>query len=84
MANKNMKNHEEMETPYEKAAEELENVVNLLENGEMTLEESIKTFERGIYLVRLCNKKLDDIEKRITLIIEGKDGVTEKDFLPGS
>ncbi len=67
--------------PYEQAALELEGVVNLLESGELTLEDSIKMFEKGISLVRLCNKKLDDIEKRITLLIEGKDGVVEKDFL---
>ncbi|HBR02851.1 MAG TPA: exodeoxyribonuclease VII small subunit [Ruminiclostridium sp.] len=71
-----------MDMPYEQAATELESVVGLLESGEMTLEESIRMFERGVSLVRLCNKKLDDIEKRITLIIEGKDGVTEKDFTP--
>lgn len=68
--------------PYEQAMAELESVVNLLESGDLTLDESIKMFERGVSLVRLCNKKLDDIEKRITLIIEGKDGETEKDFAP--
>jgi len=76
------KHEEKMDMPYEQAATELESVVGLLESGEMTLEESIRMFERGVSLVRLCNKKLDDIEKRITLIIEGKDGVTEKDFTP--
>ncbi|NLU53454.1 MAG: exodeoxyribonuclease VII small subunit [Clostridiaceae bacterium] len=68
--------------PYEQAMAELESVVNLLESGDLTLDESIKMFERGVSLVRLCNKKLDDIEKRITLIIEGKDSETEKDFDP--
>ena len=68
--------------PYEQAISELESVVSLLESGDMTLEESIKMFERGISLVRLCNKKLDEIEKRITIILDGKDGAVEKDFLP--
>lgn len=67
--------------PYEQAALELESVVKLLESGELTLEDSIKMFEKGVSLVRLCNKRLDDIEKRITLLVEGKDGVVEKDFL---
>ncbi|NLM73062.1 MAG: exodeoxyribonuclease VII small subunit [Clostridiaceae bacterium] len=66
--------------PYEQAMTELEAVVNLLENGDLTLEESIKMFEKGISLVKLCNKKLDDIEKRITIILEGKDGIKEEDF----
>jgi exodeoxyribonuclease VII small subunit len=73
---------ESKDLTYEQAYSELENIVNYLENGELSLEESIKAFEKGIGLVRLCNKMLDDIEKRITIIIEGKDGVTEKDFTP--
>lgn len=72
---------ENKDMPYEQAALELEGVVNLLESGDLTLEDSIRMFERGISLVRLCNKKLDEIEKRITLLVEGKDGVVEKDFL---
>ncbi|MCX7772451.1 MAG: exodeoxyribonuclease VII small subunit [Clostridia bacterium] len=71
-----------MDLPYEQAALELESIVNLLESGDLTLEESIKMFERGVTLVRLCNKRLDDIEKRITILVEGKDGIIEKDFRP--
>jgi exodeoxyribonuclease VII small subunit len=73
-----------VDMPYEQAEKELEHVVGMLESGDLTLEESIKTFEMGVRLVRLCNKKLDEIEKRITLIIDGKDGVSEEDFLPGN
>lgn len=76
------KNEEKQNISYEQAAAELESIVQLLENGDLTLEDSIMMFEKGIGLVRLCNKKLDDIEKRITLLIEGKDGVVEKDFPP--
>ena len=39
-------------------------------------------FEKGISLVRFCNKELDDIEKRITILVEGKEGLEEKDFQP--
>ncbi len=76
------KSEEKKDITYEQAAAELESVVELLENGELTLEDSIRMFERGIELVRFCNKKLDEIEKRITILIEGKDGMTEKDFHP--
>ena len=65
---------------YDQAALELESVVDLLEKGDLPLEESIKMFEKGISLVRLCNKELDDIEKRITILVEGKDGLKETDF----
>jgi len=76
------KKEEKADITYEQAALELESIVNMLESGELPLEESIKVFEKGISLVRICNKKLDDIEKRITLLIEGKDGIIEKDFNP--
>ncbi|HHU89969.1 MAG TPA: exodeoxyribonuclease VII small subunit [Clostridiaceae bacterium] len=76
------KKDEKTDITYEQAALELESVVNMLESGDLPLEESIKVFEKGISLVRICNKKLDDIEKRITLLMEGKDGIIEKDFNP--
>lgn len=76
------KNEDKKNITYEQAAAELESVVELLESGELTLEDSIRMFEKGIELVRFCNKKLDEIEKRITILIEGKDGMTEKDFHP--
>ncbi len=74
-------NEKNKDIPYEQALTELETVVNLLENGDLTLEDSIKMFEKGVGLVKLCNKKLDDIEKRITIIMDGKEGVTEEDFI---
>jgi len=76
------KKEENADITYEQAVLELESIVNMLESGDLPLEESIKAFEKGISLVRICNKKLDDIEKRITLLIEGKDGIIEKDFNP--
>ncbi len=76
------KNEEKVDITYEQAVLELESVVDMLESGDLPLEESIKVFEKGVGLVWLCNKKLDDIEKRITLLVEGKDGIIEKDFNP--
>jgi exodeoxyribonuclease VII small subunit len=76
------KKEEKADITYEQAVLELESVVDMLESGDLPLEESIKVFEKGISLVRICNKKLDDIEKRITLLVEGKDGIIEKDFNP--
>lgn len=76
-------NQEKRELTYEEAAEELEKAIAILEKGDLPLEESIQVFERAIGLVRLCNMKLDEIEKKITILIEGKDGVREADFEPG-
>ena len=50
---------------FEKALEELESIVERMEDGEPSLEESLKLFERGMDLTRRCQKALDDAEQRI-------------------
>ena len=73
---------------FEVALEELEGVVEQLETGELALEESLAAFERGVGLVKYCNQKLTEVEKKVELLVkdkEGKlqfralDGVTEDD-----
>lgn len=67
---------------YEEAAKELEKSVLMLEKGDLSLEESIRVFEKAVGLVRLCNTSLDEIEKKITILVEGKGGFREKEFTP--
>ncbi len=56
----------EKESPaFEEALEELESIVERMEDGEPSLEESLKLFERGMALTRQCQKALDDAEQRI-------------------
>ena len=59
-----------------------EKAIALLEKGDLSLEQSIQVFEKAIGLVRLCNMKLDEVEKKITMLVEGKDGVRETEFEP--
>ncbi|MEW6105804.1 MAG: exodeoxyribonuclease VII small subunit [Bacillota bacterium] len=68
-----------MKIDFEKAMEELEETVSRLEAGELTLEESLEAFERGMSLVRMCRKKLDEAETKIAKLVETKGGelVTE-------
>ena len=47
---------------------ELEGIVRALEEGELTLEESLKAFERGVCLVRRCNALLDGAEQKIEIL----------------
>ncbi len=61
---------------FEAALEELEGLVERMEAGELSLEESLKTYERGIELSRACQKSLDAAEQRIQILNE-KDGATE-------
>lgn len=65
---------------YEQAVAELEEIVKKLEKGELTLDESINYFQRGVELTKHCRKKLDAAERSITMLIEGEDGITEKEI----
>ena len=49
----------------EEALEDLEQIVGRLEDGKLSLEESLILFERGIRLVRLCSSRLESAEQRI-------------------
>ena len=55
---------------FEDALEELETIVERMEDGEPSLEESLKLFERGMDLTRTCQKALDDAEQRIQTFAE--------------
>jgi len=59
---------------YESAIERLEEITELLENGDATLEESIKLYTEGLDLANTCNKKLAEAEKKIKQICE-KNGL---------
>jgi exodeoxyribonuclease VII small subunit len=59
---------------FEDALNKLEKIVSQLEAGEISLEESLKLFEEGIRLSRLCNQKLDEAEKKVEILLKGKDG----------
>ena len=55
---------------FEKALEELEQIVERMEAGEISLEESLKQFERGINLTRTCQQALREAEQRVQQLVE--------------
>jgi exodeoxyribonuclease VII small subunit len=59
---------------FEKSMDELEKIVNDLESGTLTLDESIKAFERGIELSKLCQKRLEAAEERVKKLLEKSNG----------
>jgi exodeoxyribonuclease VII small subunit len=59
---------------FEDALNKLEKIVSRLEEGNISLEESLKLFEEGIRLSRFCNQKLDEAEKRVEILMKEKDG----------
>jgi exodeoxyribonuclease VII small subunit len=64
---------------FEKAFQQLEKIVQRLESEELPLDESLQLFEEGIRLSRFCNQKLEEVEKKIELILADAKGqpVTE-------
>ena len=59
---------------FEQAMKQLEQIVQDLESGDMPLEKAIKTFEEGIALSKFCSEKLDETEKRITILMQDDEG----------
>ena len=59
---------ENKEFSFEEAMKELENIVAVLERGEVSLEDSLKLYEKGVGLVREANKLLSDAKERIIAV----------------
>ena len=55
---------------FEEAVAELEQLVVRLERGDITLEESLEAFERGVNLTRFCQKALSEAEQKVQVLIE--------------
>ena len=59
---------------FEDSLEKLEDITHDLEEGDLSLEASLKKFDEGMKLAEFCNKKLDDAQKKINIIMD-KEGV---------
>ena len=68
--------------PFEASLQRLESLVEQMEQGDLTLEESLKTFEEGIKLTRECQAALTAAEQRVKLLIEKDGELTEIPFEP--
>lgn len=64
---------------FEKAMEGLERVVEALESGELTLDQALKRYEEGVGLVRSCQSKLTEAEKKIEVLTKALDGSFKKE-----
>lgn len=69
---------------FESALARLEQIVRALEAGSAPLDESLLLYEEGVKLVRLCNDRLENAEKRIKILVDRGNGeLTEEDFAEG-
>lgn len=65
-------NQDQEEFRFEAALSELEQLVEQMEQGELTLEDSLKHFERGIALTRACQQALKEAEQKVQVLLENE------------
>ena len=65
---------------FETALEELETLVEQMEAGEITLEESLQHFERGILLTRTCQDALKAAEQKVEILLENSADANTQPF----
>jgi exodeoxyribonuclease VII small subunit len=65
---------------FEDSLEELEQLVEQMEQGDITLEESLKSFERGVKLTNTCQKALQEAEQKVQILLEKNGKQTMEPF----
>ena len=68
------------EKSFEQALGRLEELVRILESGEMGLDDSLLLFEEGVSLVRFCTERLDSAEQTVKILMKNAEGYTEEPF----
>lgn len=59
---------------FEESLNKLETIVERLEKGDLSLEESLKLFEEGVQLSAACKQELDDAEGKVEMLVKQRDG----------
>jgi exodeoxyribonuclease VII small subunit len=65
---------------FERAMERLETIVGDMEGGALSLEDMIARFEEGQTLIKLCTRKLNEVEKKVEMLVKKGDEVTTEEF----
>jgi len=65
---------------FESAIKELETLVEQMEQGDITLEQSLENFERGIELTRACQKALQEAEQKVQILTQKQGEETVEEF----
>jgi exodeoxyribonuclease VII small subunit len=76
MTEKNQKSS----TSFEDSINELENIVEQMENGDLPLDEALSLFERGVGLAKHSQQALDKAEQRVKILMQSQQGDTLADF----
>lgn len=71
----------EKDLSFEDALNQLQEIVDSLETGQLSLDESLKKFEEGIRLSRFCNEKLMATQQKVQKLVEKDEKVTKEPFI---
>ena len=66
---------------FESALKKLEEIVDLLEKGELSMEEALEKFEKGVKLAQFCTNKQNEIEGKVSVLVEKENGEIELEAL---
>ncbi|HEO64078.1 MAG TPA: exodeoxyribonuclease VII small subunit [Candidatus Omnitrophica bacterium] len=69
-----MSTHKEKEMDFEGSLKKLEAIVDEMESGSLSLDEAIKKYETGVRLVEFCTKKLQEIKKKVDMLVKSSSG----------
>lgn len=65
---------------FESALQRLEAITEEMENGELSLESSLKKFDEGIKLAQFCNAQLEDAKEKIEMLIDKGDHIESEPY----
>ena len=68
------------EKNFEELLDKLEEITSKLEKEQLSLDDSVKLFEEGMKISKECNSKLEDAQKRITILTDENNDLKEEDF----
>jgi exodeoxyribonuclease VII small subunit len=66
---------------FEEALEGLERITQALEDGNLSLEESLKKFDEGVKLAGFCGKKLEDAQRQVDILLKKDGKITPTPFV---
>jgi len=66
------------ELSFEEALKRLEELVAKLEAGDLSLEQALEAFEEGVRLSRLCSQRLNEAQKRVSILLRNQEGALEE------
>ena len=64
---------------FEKTLADLENIVQRLDENDLSLDEALSLFEEGIKLSRFCSQKLDSVENKVEILLRDDEGNLKKE-----